>query len=105
MNLTIIPIDGTVYVEGISWSSLDLSTCGIPSNVHALQWKNTKGWIEYIDNDDGTKPANEQITELPNWAILCKDKWDEAKAAQEAAIEALAVAALDQPVTQGLQQA
>ena len=83
MKLVIIPIDGAVYVDGFSYSELDLSFC--PSNVHALQWNVTKGWVEFKDNDEGIKIQNEIITELPAWALQAKDKWDEAKAAEEAA--------------------
>jgi len=83
MKLTIIPSDGAVYKDGSSYSGLDLSV--VPSNIHALQWKNTTGWIEFVDNDDGTKPQNEQITALPDWVNACLTKWDEAKVAEEAA--------------------
>jgi hypothetical protein len=86
MKLTIIPVDGAVYKDSYSYSGLDLSTA--PSNVHALQWKDTKGWIEFKDNDDGTKPQNEAITELPSWANACVTKWDEAETARLAAEEA-----------------
>jgi hypothetical protein len=86
MNLTIIPIDGAVYKDGYSYVGLDLST--VPSNVHALQWKKTNGWVEFTDNEDGSKPQNELISELPSWAAACVVKWDEAKANEEAAIEA-----------------
>lgn len=101
MKLTIIPIDGAVYKDGYSYSGLDLSAA--PSNVHALQWKDTKGWIEFVDNDDGTKPQNEVITELPSWVSACVAKWDEAKVSEEAAIEASKQAAANQPQTQGTQ--
>lgn len=84
MNLTIIPIDGAVYVDGFSYSGLDLAAA--PADVHALQWKNNKGWIEFKDNDDGTKSQNQTITELPAWANICKAKWDEAKDTEESAI-------------------
>ena len=84
MKLVIIPIDGAVYVDDYSYSGLDLAAA--PADVHALQWKNDKGWIEFKDLDDGTKPQNQAITELPSWANACKVKWDEAKAAEEAAI-------------------
>lgn len=96
MNLVIIPVDGAVYVDGVSFHGLTLDT---PSNVHALQWKTTKGWIEFVDSDDGIKPQNESITELPQWAIAAKTKWDEAKAAEEAAVQAAA----NQPTTVGAQ--
>ena len=82
MNLTIIPIDGAVYVNGYSYSQLDLSF--VPNDVHALQWENDKGWVEFKNLDNGTKPQNESITELPSWANQAKVKWDEAKADEEA---------------------
>jgi hypothetical protein len=42
-------------------------------DVHALQWNETSGWIEY----KSTEVANEEITQLPEWANLCVAKWDE----------------------------
>lgn len=101
MNLVIIPVDGAVYVDGFSFSGL---TFDAPTSVHALQWKTTKGWIEFVDSDDGIKPQNEAITELPQWALDAKAKWDAAKAAQETAIqEVAAVEAAKQPTTNGAQ--
>jgi hypothetical protein len=94
MNLVIIPIDGAVYVDGLCYSNLNLS--GVPSNVHALQWKSTKGWIEFKENDDGDKLPNEVITELPEWANLCKAKWDEAKVNEAKVNEEAAILAANQ---------
>jgi hypothetical protein len=91
MKLTIIPADDAVYKDGNSYSGLNLAAA--PSNVHALQWEDTKGWIEFTDNDDGTKPQNEAITELPSWANACVTKWDEAETARLAAEEAARLAA------------
>ena len=77
MKLTIIPDDSFVSIDGNgSHQPLDLSPCNIPENVHALQWKNTAGWIEFQDNPDGTKPQNEEITELPTWALACVTVWN-----------------------------
>jgi hypothetical protein len=56
MLLTIIPIDGNVIKDGVGYLSLDLSSCGIPPNVRALQWQETKGWLEFWDQQ------NEDIT-------------------------------------------
>ena len=101
MKLTIIREDGAVYKDGISYSGLDLSS--VPSNVHALQWYETEGEIEFSGRP---KPQNETITELPSWANICITKWDEDKAAEEAAVAAaLAKAAANQPTTTGTQQA
>lgn len=82
MKVTIITADNAVYKNEASYSGLDLSSCGIPENVWALQWQDTSGWIE----DKSALVDNQTITELPVWANACLTKWDEAKAAEEAAI-------------------
>jgi hypothetical protein len=74
MKLVIIPSDAAVYVDGVSHVDLDLNF--IPSDVHALQWNNTKGWVEFKDNDEGIKPQNQSITELPEWATLSVEAWN-----------------------------
>jgi hypothetical protein len=89
MKLTIITADNAVYKDGVSYSDLDLSSCGIPANVWALQWQDTSGWIE----DKSALVDNLAITELPAWATACVTKWDETKAAEEAAEEAARLAA------------
>lgn len=81
MKLTIIPFDKTVYVDDLSFNNLDLSV--IPKNVHALQWKNNLGWIEFVENDDFTKPQNEIINELPSWANTAVARWNTAKESYE----------------------
>lgn len=98
MNLVIIPIDGAVYVDGVSYSGLPISA---PESVHALQWKSTKGWIEFVDSEEGVKPQNESITELPEWATVAMVKWQEAKDVKDAAIAAAATK--EQPTTTGTQ--
>ncbi len=104
MNLTIIQDDGAVYVDGMALARLDLSTTGIPSNVHALQWKVNLGWIEFKDNSDFTKPANEIINALPDWANNCVTIYNNQIAANQAAVaEAEARAAQNQPHTTGTQ--
>lgn len=107
MKLTIIVEDSAVYVDGTCFSELDLTNA--PSDIHALQWKDSSGWIEFKDNVDGTKPQNQSITELPNWANEAKVKWDNAKNAYDAAIlteqKAAEEAAANQPKTQGIQTA
>lgn len=74
MRLTIIPVDGFVAVDGVcKYHPLDLSSCNIPVNVHALQWYDNKGWIEFSDDGDPftPKPANKLIETLPSWAYNC----------------------------------
>jgi len=82
MRLTIIPSDGAVYKDGLSYSNLIWE--GTPSNIHALQWFGTQGWIEFADPDptDGDKPSNEVITEIPQWALNAITAWDVANQPQ-----------------------
>ena len=73
MKLTIIPADGSVGEDGLFYNNLDLSSCSIPANIHALQWDGAAGWIEFKD-----PVPNEEITSLPAWANCCMTKWTEA---------------------------
>lgn len=84
MKLTIIPADGAVYKDGVSYSRLDLSSA--PQTIHALQWDGDKGWLEFVNESEFRRPPNEAITELPSWAQDALAKWDEAKAAEDAAV-------------------
>lgn len=68
MRLTIIVPDGAVYEDGVSY--LNLTWSGTPANVHALQWYDVVGTIEY---NDGT--PNEEITSLPAWAVRAQEAW------------------------------
>jgi hypothetical protein len=69
MLLTIIPVDGNIEKDGIGYLKLDLSSCEIPLNVRALQWKETSGWLEFWDQQ------NEDITSLPSWVDCCLAAW------------------------------
>lgn len=73
-RITIIPSDSFIAVDGIARPiALDFSSCGIPAEVHALQWYDARGWIEFTENNDPFTPkqANQDITELPAWADAC----------------------------------
>jgi hypothetical protein len=69
MLLTIIPVDGNITKDKVGYLNLDLSSCAIPSNVRVLQWQETKGWIEFWDQQ------NENITALPSWVDCCLAVW------------------------------
>lgn len=104
MNLTIINEDNAVYVDGMVLAGLNLTTTNIPENVHALQWKVNLGWIEFQDNSDFTKPANEIINVLPDWANNCVTVFNNQVAANQAAqAEAAAKASISQPKSTGTQ--
>jgi hypothetical protein len=71
MRLSIIPSDGTVCENGVCYTHLSWE--GTPSNIHALQWFDDNGWLEF---NDGT--PNEEITTLPLWAASAEQAWDAA---------------------------
>lgn len=79
MRLTIIPTDSAVYIDGVCKMPLDLSGCGIPLDIHALQWFGEKGWLEFTDDGDPftPRPPNQNIDTLPDWAISCVVIWEE----------------------------
>lgn len=95
MKLTIISDDKAVYVDGLSFSGLNLVT---PVHVHALQWNLDNGWIEYNDGQ-----PNEVITALPTWADDGISAWDTAKAVETERVRLLAIARASQPKTIGAQ--
>ncbi len=76
MNLTIIPSDKAVYVDGVVFSGLPISA---PSDIHALQWKNGRGWIEFVVDEFDNKPNNLPLQELPAWAQETLPHWESAK--------------------------
>jgi hypothetical protein len=78
MKLTIIKNDGAVYKDGKTYADLSLPT--IPSDVHALQWNESTGHIEFVNN----VKANESITELPSWANDALTAWQTAYNAEQA---------------------
>jgi hypothetical protein len=71
MKLTIIPSDGAVYENNVDFTGLTWE--GTPVNVHALQWFDTEGWIEFKDSS-----PNETITVLPDWANNAMAAWQSA---------------------------
>tara|TARA_R110000782_G_scaffold7059_6_gene23893 strand:+ start:16473 stop:16940 length:468 start_codon:yes stop_codon:yes gene_type:complete len=69
MRLTIIRDDKYVSVDKVGYSGLQWTDT--PVNVHALQWFENTGWIEY-SNDE---LPNLIINELPQWSINAKEAW------------------------------
>lgn len=82
MKVTVIPTDNAVYVDGVSFLDLDLSDCDVPKNIHALQWNDTYGEIEFVpelNNGVIEKQNNQLITELPEWVNNVLDLWHKTK--------------------------
>lgn len=63
-RITIVVEDGAVYTDEHVIIYLDLSSCGIPEDVHAFIWFKDKGQIEF----KGVEKCNEHVTVVPEWA-------------------------------------
>lgn len=79
MRLTIVISDGTVIKDGTPATGLDLSF--VDSSIHALQWYDTYGEVEYktyfdVATTQVVHPQNTVITELPEWATQCISVFD-----------------------------
>ncbi len=68
MKLSIIPADGAVCEDNVCYTQLSWE--GTPANIHALQWNNDSGWLEFNDGS-----PNEPIDELPSWAVNAEQAW------------------------------
>lgn len=86
-RITIIIETGLVKEDGIGCDGVDVSSA--PSGLHALQWYETKGELEYMNLPDGTKPQNEFITELPDWVNTCITNMQATRIANEKAMQDL----------------
>lgn len=89
MRLTIIPSDMAVYKDNVCHSALIWE--GTPECVHALQWNNDHGWIEFKEENSpySVRKPNEEINELPEWALNALNAWE---ISEKESIEALALA-------------
>jgi hypothetical protein len=93
MKLTVIVDDKSVYENGVSYSGLNLSL--VPAGIHALQWDSDAsfGCIEFSEIPNTPKQQNQEITELPSWAVDCMNEWTNAdNAAKQLAVEMAAAA-------------
>ena len=71
MRLTVVPSDKIIIKDGKEYKVTDLSY--LDSNIHAIQWYDDKGEIEYVD---GT--SNLVITDITPYN-QCVTDWEAAK--------------------------
>ena len=71
MRLTVVPSDKIIIKDGKEYNVSDLSY--IDSNIHAIQWYDDKGEIEYVD---GT--SNLAITDITPYN-QCVTDWEAEK--------------------------
>jgi len=98
MRVTIIPIDGSVSVDGVGFGGLDLTF--MDPSVHAVQWYETHGEVEVKNPVTQRMVGNEAITSIDAFQPAI-DAWQAAKTAEEAAAAEAAEALANQiPVTE-----
>jgi hypothetical protein len=59
MRITIVPSDKTIGIDGDFLLSIQQDMSWVPENIHAVQWYDTRGEVEYTDGS-----PNERIEEL-----------------------------------------
>jgi hypothetical protein len=71
MKLTIMTETSSVGKDGLFFDNLNLTQCGVPPDVWALQWQDSTGHIEF----NSASVQNQDITSLPTWANNCLAVW------------------------------
>ena len=67
-HFSIVPSDGAMTVDGQGMGGIDFTSANIPADIHALQWEDGQGELEYIDARNN---PNVILTERPEWAEAC----------------------------------
>jgi hypothetical protein len=70
-RITIIPIDKIAIIDGVAKQPLDYV---IDPTIHAIQWYDTWGEIEYISTREG-KRQNEQFDDISQFQNVI-DSWN-----------------------------
>jgi hypothetical protein len=89
MRITIIPSDNTIGIDGNFLLNIQQDISWVPENIHAVQWYNTWGEVEYTDGS-----PNERIEELGIYEQAVdtfnneKQRLEDEKIAQAEALEA-----------------
>jgi hypothetical protein len=78
MRITIIPVDKFISIDGIGILDIQQDLSWIPSDVHAVQWYDDHGEIEYKD-----KRPNAKITSLGVYEQAIIDHENETKRIKE----------------------
>ena len=88
MRLTIIPGDKYIAIDNNGLFVLQQDLNWIPSNVHALQWYDTWGEVEYNDETPNERIENlgifeQAITDFNNEKKILQDELDAIEAARD----------------------
>lgn len=74
MKLSIIRQDKSVTINNKTHKVEEVFL--LSEDIHAIQWNNTYGWIEYIsDEETQIKPANQNINSIEEYSFII-EKWN-----------------------------
>tara|TARA_R110000796_G_scaffold135368_1_gene251464 strand:- start:185 stop:607 length:423 start_codon:yes stop_codon:yes gene_type:complete len=92
-TLTIVKDDSWVSVDGFGIEPIDCSS--LASNIHAIQFDGTNGWVEYNDGTD-----NLAITSVNDYLTIT-DLWTSAKSTHDTELSDSATAKTNLEATYG----
>ena len=75
MRLIIIPSDTFCSINGVGYSGIDMSS--MPLDVHAVQWFETEGWVEFVEVAGEVRKPNEPITSIEPYQTVISE-WETA---------------------------
>lgn len=80
MRITIVPDDQFVSKDSVGYHGIDMTN--LDPTIHAVQWFDTEGWIEYKEYWDSkekkiVKPENKIIDNIDDFQTQL-DEWDQA---------------------------
>ena len=86
MRVVIIPSDGVVSIDGVSFNNIDLSS--INQSIHAVQWYGSDGEVE-IKDERGRMMENREITSFDEFAFVIP-LWEASKLKAQQEAQAIA---------------
>ena len=75
MRITIIREDGYVSIDGVGYHNIDMSS--VSEEIHAVQWYDTEGDIEFITIKGKHKKPNQTIESISDFQQIIS-LWQEA---------------------------
>lgn len=73
MRITVIADDKSISIDGETYDKISMPE--LPSNIHAIQWYDTFGEIEFKTEVQGNKfikPENQIITDLNSYSWIAE---------------------------------
>ena len=83
-RIIIVPVDTFCMVDSMGFRGVDMSS--VDPSVHAVQWFDTMGWIEFLPDETGNKPENQMIADITPFKPVL-DSWQLIKQQHETPVD------------------